>query len=57
MEMKIRHRDELHDLIRQAIKDAGGSKRQAAKDIGMDRGAMLRMIRDHGIDLNEKEAA
>ena len=55
--MKIRHRDELHDLIRQAIKDAGGSKRQAAKDIGMDRGAMLRMIRDHGIDLNEKEAA
>lgn len=50
-EIKIRHRDELHELIRQAIKNASGIKSQAARDIGMDRGAMLRIIREHGVDL------
>ena len=55
-EMKLRHVRELHDMIREAVHKAGGNRSEAARMIGMDRGAMLRVIRDHGIELRGNSA-
>lgn len=47
--LRRRYFEERNALIVTAIEKAGGCRAQAAHDIGMERSAMLRIVREHGL--------
>jgi hypothetical protein len=49
--MRRRHAAELDDLVRRAVREAGGNRTRAARLLGMDRAALLRRIAEHGLEV------
>lgn len=54
-DLQRRHSEERRCLIAAAIEAAEGNRTKAARMLGMDRGAMLRTIRDQEIEVRPVE--
>jgi transcriptional regulator of acetoin/glycerol metabolism len=53
-QIKKRHVAEVHEAIIAAVRRAGGNRSLAARRLGIDRGAMLRLIRDNGLSVGDR---